>query len=299
MNVLRPLSLLSFSLLLAVATACEPSGLPSASSSPAQTQAATTAAPDWTTPPTSAPTFAPSPILTDAPTSTATLKATATATATASPSSTFTSSPTATVTPVPTYVKLRGKVIIDQAVCHYGPGAPYLYKYGVYKGSNLEILRRVEFGNYIEIQAIGGNNPCWVKVDYMDIKGDLQTLQPVSAADVHLPMSPYYAPLTGVSARRDGNVVTVFWHPLPLRPGDDSEQVPYIVEAWVCQDGQYVFLPSGSYQAAVEIRDEPGCSLPSHAYVTAAEKHGYTRRVEVPWPTADGPQLTPSLTQSP
>jgi hypothetical protein len=202
---------------------------------------------------------------------------------------TSTPQPTSTVTrtPLPTYVKLRGKVIIDQAVCHYGPGAPYLYKYGVYKDSNLEILRRIEGGNYVEIQAIGGNNPCWVRADYFTFKGDPQDLQPVRIEDVKLPVSPYYAPPSGVSARRDGAVVTVFWNPLILKAGDDSEQVPYIVEAMVCQNGSMVFIPAGTYQAAVEVTDEPGCAEPSYATFVAAEKHGYTRRVDVPWPQAD------------
>jgi hypothetical protein len=183
-------------------------------------------------------------------------------------------------------VKLRGKVIIDQAVCHYGPGAPYLYKYGVYKDSNLEILRRETLSNYIEVQAIGGSNPCWVRTDYFEIKGDLASVEPVSADEVKLPLSPYYPPLTGVSARRDGDSVTVFWNALGLRAGDDSEQTPYIVEAWVCQNQQMVFIPAGTGQTALKITDEPGCAEPSHGYVIAAEKHGYTRRVAVPWPQA-------------
>jgi hypothetical protein len=81
--------------------------------------------------------------------------------------------------------------------------------------------------------------------------------------------------------------VTVFWHPLILNAGDDSEQVPYIVEAWVCQNGQMVFLPASTYQTALAITDEPGCSEESHARFIAAEKHGYTRRVLVPWPPAE------------
>jgi hypothetical protein len=205
---------------------------------------------------------------------------------TPSPSHTSTPSPSPTHTPLPTYVKLRGKVIIDQAVCHYGPGAPYLYKYGVYKGSNLEVLRRVEGGNYIEIQAIGGNNPCWVKVDYLELKGHFADLEPVRFDQVKLPMSPYYAPPTGVSALRNGNTVTFAWHPLVLRAGDDSEQTPYIVEAWVCQGKEMVFLPLGSYQTTVEVTDESGCNEPSRARLLAAEKHGYTRPVEFSIPTA-------------
>ena len=207
---------------------------------------------------------------------------------TETPTTTDTPTETASPTPQPTYTYLRAEVIIEQAVCHYGPGAPYLYKYGVYLGSHLEVIRRVEPGNYLEIRAIGGSNPCWVKVDYLKIEnnGALQDLEPVSAADVALPWSPYYAALTGVSAQRADNEVTVSWNALGLRAGDDSEQTPYIVEAWVCQQGEIVFLPVGSYATAVKIIDEPGCASLSRAWVTAAEKHGYTRRVSVPWPPA-------------
>jgi hypothetical protein len=187
---------------------------------------------------------------------------------------------------VPTYTTLRGKVIIDQAVCHYGPGAPYLYKYGVYKDSNLEIIRRVEPGNYVEIRAIGGTNPCWLKVDYLDIKGDLSQVEPVSAADVKLPMSPYYGPPTGVAAVRAGDEVVVSWHPVVLRAGDDQGAAPYVVEVWVCQAGQIQFLPIGAYRTSAKVTDEAGCAEPSRGWVTAAEKHGYTRRVEIAWPQA-------------
>ncbi len=265
-------------LVVGLLSACSPSPGPAANtptSIPGSTTVAASTLPPTLTA-TSTETTAPSDTPTPGPTQTETI------TPTPSPTETL------TATPVPTYVTLRGKVIIDQAVCHYGPGAPYLYKYGVYKDSNLEIIRRVELGNYIEIQAIGGNNPCWMRADYLEVKGDLMNVQPVSAEDVQLPWSPYYPPLTGVSARRDGNEVTVFWNPLALRPGDDSEQSPYVVEAWVCQDGQFVFTPVGTYQTAVKIVDEPGCTETSHGRVTAAEKHGYTWRVEVSWPTFEG-----------
>ncbi|MBE0697896.1 MAG: hypothetical protein IH586_13320, partial [Anaerolineaceae bacterium] len=59
------------------------------------------------------------------------------------------------------------------------------------------------------------------------------------------------------------------------------------VEAWVCQAGQMVFVPTGTFQVAAKVTDEPGCTMPSHAWFIAAEKHGYTRRVGVPWPPAE------------
>lgn len=195
-----------------------------------------------------------------------------------------TATPVPTFTATPVYSKLRGKVIINQAVCHYGPGAPYLYKYGVYKDSNLELLSRDPQGIYIEVQAIGGNNPCWVKAAYFEINGDLASLKPVMPEEVKLPRSPYYAPPIGVKASRSGDEVTITWQPLSLKAGDDSEQTPYIVEAWVCQNEALTFLPIGSYQSRVKVIDQPGCTQISRGRLLAAEKHGYTRPVEIPWP---------------
>ena len=47
---------------------------------------------------------------------------------------------------------------------------------------------------------------------------------------------------------RHGDEVVISWDPLYLRAGDDSEWFPYLVEAWVCQDGRLVFTPLGSYE---------------------------------------------------
>ncbi len=228
--------------------------------------------------------LSPSPTATHTPTPTATQTATVTATAipTATPSAT--AAPSATLTPVPTYVKLRAEVIIEQAVCHYGPGQPYLYKYGVYKGNRLEVIRRVMGGNYVEIQAIGGSNPCWVRLDYMRLNGDWLNLEPVAADQVVLPLSPYYGPPAWVKAERRGDEVYVTYSGIQISPGKDSLQTPYIVEAWVCQDGQQIFIPAGSWGFSVTIPDEPGCTKPSHGRLLAAEKHGYTRPVEIDWP---------------
>jgi hypothetical protein len=224
--------------------------------------------------------------------------ATTTLTASSQPTSTSTPvpTPTATLLPLPsdtptptlapTYVKLRAEVIVDQAVCHYGPGAAYLYKYGLVGGSNLEVIARLETATYIEVQAIGGSNPCWVNAKWMNIKGDIQNVQPVDPQDVKLPLSPYYGALAQVSAQRDSSEVSVSWTPLILKAGDDSEQYPYLVEAWICKDRQIVFTPIGSHSPAVKITDEPGCTAPSHACLYGVEKHGYTHWLEIPWPPA-------------
>ncbi len=167
--------------------------------------------------------------------------------------------------------------------CRYGPGYPYLYKYGLVPGSNLDVIGRTDTGSWILIQAIGGNNPCWVKASLMEIKGDVMNVQPTY---IPLPPSPYYRPPTGVSARREGTEVIVSWNPISLRAGDDQAAARYVVEAWVCQAGRLTFTPVGSYTAEAVVPDEPGCSEPSHGRLVAAEKHGYTLPVEIPWPQA-------------
>ncbi len=110
------------------------------------------------------------------------------------------------------------------------------------------------------------------------------SVQPIRPEDVILPMSPYYGPLGGVTATRNGTQVTITWGQLVLRAGDDSEQFPYLVEVWHCQGGQFRFEAIGTYSLAVTIEDESGCQTASHARVYGVEKHGYTRWVEVPWP---------------
>jgi hypothetical protein len=199
---------------------------------------------------------------------------------TSQPSATEIPTATPTFTITPTYTILRGEVI-ERSNCRYGPGAPYLYKYGLVVGSNLEIIGRNDLGTWILIRAIGGNNPCWVKASLMDIKGDVMSVAPTY---IPLPQSPYYGPPTGVAATRTGIEVTIFWKGIQLRAGDETASPPYLVEAWVCNQGQLVFTPLGSYEAAVEIIDEPGCADQSHGRVFIVEKHGYTRWVEVPWP---------------
>lgn len=216
---------------------------------------------------------------TPTPTPTATETPTNTATATITPTPTETTTPTLT----PTYAIWRAEVLPERLTCRYGPGAMYLYKYGLLGMSVLDVIGRDEQGTWILLQAIGGNNPCWVNASLMNIRGDVMAVEPVDPHIV-MPWSPYYGPLTGVSATRDEDIVTVFWNQLILRVGDSAEQVPYVLEAWVCVDGEIVFTPVGAYSLAAEVVDEPGCDEPSHGRVLGAEKHGYTQWVEVLWP---------------
>ena len=225
---------------------------------------------------TAAPTFTFPPIISLTPTLTLTPTDTQTPTLTPAPTETLPPSPT------PTYAVLRGKAIPEKLSCRFGPGIVYLFKFSVF--GNIEIIGRMERSSWILVQAIGGHNACWVNGDYVEVNGDIMSVEPVDPHIV-LPWSYIYlTPLTGVSATRVGDTVTVFWNELVLNAGDSSEQVPYVVEAWVCVDGEIVFNPVGSYSWAAEVTDEQGCDEPSHGRVFAAEKHGYTQWIELQWP---------------
>lgn len=206
---------------------------------------------------------------------------TSTVSVVSSPSVTSSHTATQVITPssTPTYAILRGTVL-EQSNCRYGPGAAYLYKYGLYSDNNLEVIGRNETGSWIVVQAIGGSNPCWIKASLMDIRGDVNSLAPVS---LPLPQSPYYGPVTGIASIRNGDTVTISWDPIYLRAGDDSFQYPYLIEAWLCKDAVLTFEAIGSWETIVTVTDEPGCTDLSHARVYGVEKHGYTNWVTVPW----------------
>ncbi|MCW5877153.1 MAG: hypothetical protein KIS85_09795 [Anaerolineales bacterium] len=216
---------------------------------------------------------------------------------TGQPSDTPTAVPTETPVPTvtPTYVSsMRAKVIVDGRLsCRFGPGAPYLFKFTFPGGVNIELVGRMEHSPnpWVLAQAIGGNNRCWVNggPEFLETQEDIFSLQPV---DPHLVMawSSYYGPMSNVRAEREGSLVTVSYSGLVLVPerGDESGQVPYVLEAWVCQSGEFVFLALGSYGFSIEVEDEPGCAETSRGRVSAAEKHGYVRFVDVDWP-AYGP----------
>ena len=57
-----------------------------------------------------------------------------------------------------------------------------------------------------------------------------------------------------------------------------------MIEAWVCQGGQNVFIAVGSWTTSATVLDEGGCPVPSHARLYAVEKHGYSSWIQISWP---------------
>jgi hypothetical protein len=223
----------------------------------------------------------------------AALKAAATVTLTAAPSDTpvpeATFTPAPTVTPTPP-ASLGGAVDSDLLSCRYGPGASYLYQYGLSMGEELEIIGKAETtgGLWLYVKNNDRERPCWVNARFVQVQGDASTLAQVypEQAPLILFFHDRFPPVTNVEASRSGESVYVQWTGYELALGDreSAESPQYLVEFWTCQAGQIVFTAYGAFEEAAVVQDEAGCAEPSHGQVYIAHKDGYVGPVTIPWP---------------
>lgn len=204
--------------------------------------------------------------------------------------------PTATPTPVATEIvipeplaSLNAVVEADQLSCRYGPGGVYLYQYGLIKGNPLEVIGRAETtaGTWLLVN-FGGERPCWVNAQYVQVDGEVASLGQVypEKASLILFSHPKFPPVSDVEATRSGSQVYISWKGYELALGDreSAESPQYLVEAWTCQAGKIVFTSYGAFEESAVITDEAGCSEPSHGQVYIAHKDGYVGPVAIPWP---------------
>ncbi len=219
------------------------------------------------------------PTATDSPTPTETLTPTPLASETASP---FPSN-----TALPTVASLEARVTADRLSCRYGPGPEYLYLFAFRAGANIELIGRVDAGNWNWV-LVENQVPCWISADFIEVQGDILSLPILYPDGAKLPITPYYPPSEVTSARRDPmtNEVTVAWAEIPVSLGDyeDDSMQTYIIEVWRCQGGQLIFDPLATRSTFTSFVDEPGCSEPSHGRVWVQEKHGYAGPADIAWP---------------
>lgn len=234
-------------------------------------------------PPSETATMRPSPTGTSTPSSTPTATPSATSSDTPTPAGPPTEIPTPSITPTitltATYDPPQARVLI-QSNCRYGPGAAYLYEWGLYPGNRLEIIGRNDLGSWLYVDPWNYVDRCWVKADFVDVfRGDIFDAPPYYS---RLPFGELYRPPSNVWAERDGDLVTVSWDPVWMTEDDYRG---YLIEAWVCRDRQIIFEPVGiTVGTSAAIIDEDGCTQRSSARLYTAEKHGYTQWVMVPWP---------------
>lgn len=211
--------------------------------------------------------------------------ATSTLTAAAPPTLTETAAPSPTEAPTSILIveSLKAKVTADLLSCRYGPGAEYLYLYGLRKDANIKLIGRADGNNWVYVD---GKSKCWLNANFVEIAGDRMSLPIVYPGIAKLPQSPYYPPTTIRSATRSGNQVTVEWTDVYVSPGhrEDETMQTYIIEVWRCEAGQMIFDPLGTNDTSITFIDEPGCSQPSHGRIFVQEKHGFAGPTEIPWP---------------
>ncbi|HJR81290.1 MAG TPA: TIR domain-containing protein [Anaerolineales bacterium] len=218
-----------------------------------------------------------------------------TATQTEPPTSTPTLSPTATETlsPPPVFSILTAEVI-NRTACRYGPGNIYLYRFGLIPTNRMEVRGQVELRDGRQIETWLWGLPeffpdvCWVNARDVKLGGELSSLEVVYPDKVDLPIlrDPRWPVPQNVEVERIGDQVTVSWDFFDVPPGErESENSPrYILEAWLCRDGQVTFTPIPVYEfTEVSVIDQAGCAEPSHGRIFLAEKHGYVGPVEIKW----------------
>lgn len=239
------------------------------------------------------PSETPTPTSSDTPTPTETSTRTGTptpdytATITFTPTITLTPSRTPTITPT-TVVNAR---VMVQSNCRYGPGTAYLYEWGLFPGNRVTILGRNQDGTWVYVDPWTYIDFCWVKTEFLKIlSGDVSSLVQNRTL---LPYTEFYwSPRNVRASRLEGGEVMVNWDLVPMSLDDNRG---YLIEGWLCQDGQLRFTPLHFWSPPAFLYDEPGCLEPSSARIYTAEKHGYTEWIAIPIP----PHPTPTPTTEP
>jgi hypothetical protein len=255
-------------------------------STPTPTRTSTATPTETITPSaTNSPTASFTPSLT--PTKTLTPSITPSPTITLTPSQTPTPSNTPTITPTQV---VQARVLV-QSNCRYGPGSAYLYEWGLFPKNRVTVLGRNQDGTWVYVDPWTYIDYCWVKTEFLEIlSGDVESLVQIRTL---LPYTEFYlAPRNVSSSRVESGDIMVNWDLVPMSLDDDRG---YLIEAWLCQDGQLRFTPLHFWNPPAFLHDEPGCLEPSSARIYTAEKHGYTTWVLINIP----PYLTPTPTPEP
>jgi hypothetical protein len=227
----------------------------------------------------------PTPYITDTPAATATLPPTA-----------ITTPPTATTTPVPPTITVQ-----VHTQCLFGPDPAYIGRYDILANSQQVAIGRNQDTSWLLVQGSDHKYPCWVKAALVKVDTGSFTDPAVVNPDL-TPYTTLYPPPPAVSANRVGNDVTIFWLPVPMSQQDYNG---YLIEAWVCQGGQQVFVPmsyvtsfdKNSTMMAVKVTDEPGCSEPSSARIYSVTTNAYSSPKNVyAWPAAVTPTASATAT---
>ena len=175
--------------------------------------------------------------------------------------------------------------LLKYTSCLYGPAAFFLYKTSLPAAALMEVVGRSPDASWLAVEEVNGWDPCWIPAAQASL--DTGSIQALPVLYPSLPRSFWYRPPNPV-ARRQGNEVTISWKAVGMAVYDYRS---YLIEAFVCQGGQHVYLPvnfappyaENTGPLSVTIQDEPGCPQASTAHIYTAEKRGYSGEM-IFWP---------------
>jgi len=165
-----------------------------------------------------------------------------------------------------------------QAHCRYGPAKGYLHAADLYSGDTGTVRGRNSSGTWLYIKFDKLDYFCWAAASVLEVQGDVFT---VYVTERKLPKSTFYSPPANVRASREGDLVTLTWDKVNMTEDDNRG---YMIEAYVCQDGAFLFTVAATMETVFQFTDEAGCDQTSSGLLYTVDKHGYSDPVSIPWP---------------
>jgi len=220
--------------------------------------------------PTLTPTITASPTITSTPTETPTVTPTFTPTDTPLPTET----PTPTPTPTPEFPTVTADM---NAFCRWGPSTAYITS-GVplLEGQTARVDGRDYDSTWYWVQVEGVQWHCWVSASTVTLHGDPKAIKYVQT---NVPTNNKVPSPKGVSAFRNGNLVTISWLAAPSAP-----ELGYLIEAEVCLYGSPVDMAYSTTKTVITLEDNQDCSKKSSGKVYTVNKLGYSKPVTITWP---------------
>ncbi|MCI0551672.1 MAG: hypothetical protein L0287_12010, partial [Anaerolineae bacterium] len=195
---------------------------------------------------------------------------------------------TPTITPSPTITATQtftfpSATVNKQAHCRYGPSVAYLHAADLFPGDIGTVRERYIYSNWLYIKFDKLDYFCWVAPSVVDVVGDISNLR-YKELNLQSIGSNMYGPPKGVTAVRDGVIVTISWEQVVMTKDDDRG---YLLELFVCQDTLFLWWTDSypdQFSTAYAVKDEAGCSQPSSGKLYTVEKHGFSEPTIIPWP---------------
>lgn len=190
--------------------------------------------------------------------------------------------PTATGSVLGAISSLRGTVT-QQSSCRYGPSQYHLYKTGFKPQAPIKIIGCDADGDWLQIELSGGNTPCWINADLVQVEGDVMALPDSYPQDRRLQMSDAFPQIALISASPGANGVTASWVHHEIREDlQQTDTVEYVIDVWTCVDGKPAFYAVGTNDTVATFQIDNSCGVASYAHLIGQDEHGFSFPTKIP-----------------